>query len=121
MLICMKPLVNHLEHVHQKISSAVAGSGLTFSDIAKLSDVDATQVGRICKGQFKTFSHNVVRICDVLGVELPRLEKPPASSEAKLAKAQASLSRLWDNTPEGAAVIERLLDAVADLQRVDRR
>lgn len=116
----MKPPVNRLEEIQQKISSAIAGSGLTFSDIAKLSDVDATQVGRICKGRFKTFSHNVVRICDVLGVELPRIEKPHAS-EKELAKARASLTRIWDNTPEGAAVIERLLDAVADLQRIERR
>ena len=36
--------------------------------------------------------------------------------DAEWAKAHASLRRIWDETPEGAATIRRVLDAIADLR-----
>ena len=75
----------------------------------------ASQVSRICSGDFKTFSNNVVQICNVLNVMVPRLEEEDAM-DTEWTKVHASLRRIWDETPEGAASIRRLLDAIADLR-----
>ena len=74
-----------------------------------------SQVGRICGGQFRTFSHNVVQICKALDVHIPRLESSGKSDPAWV-RAQSSMRRIWDETPEGAKAIARMLDAVAELK-----
>ncbi len=75
----------------------------------------ASQVSRICAGEFKTLSANVVQICMILKVKVPRLDEEE-KMDKEWAKAHASLRRIWDQTPEGAATIRRLLDAIADLR-----
>lgn len=79
-----------------------------------MARVHASQVSRICSGDFKTFSNNVVQICNILKIKVPRLEEED-NMDAEWAKAHASLRRIWDETPEGAAAIRRVLDAIAHL------
>lgn len=115
MLICMKPNDKQIKDLHERISRARSRSNLTQADLSKMSNVHASQISRICAGQFKTFSNNVVQICKVLKVKVPRLEEEE-DMDAEWAKAYASLRRIWDETAEGAATIRRVLDAIADLR-----
>jgi hypothetical protein len=115
MLICMKPTGKQLKALQQRISGKCAKSRLSNADIGRLANVHPSQVGRICAGNFKTISNNVVQICKVLKVKVPKLDEE-ANMDIEWAKANASLRRIWDQTPEGAALIRRMLDAVADLR-----
>ena len=114
MLISMKPTSKQLSALKKRISSGYAKSGLSNADIGRLAAVHPSQVGRICGGDFKTISNNVVQICRVLKVKVPKLSEE-ARMAPEWAQANASLRRIWDQTPEGAMIIRRLLDAIADL------
>jgi len=115
MLICMKPNDKQISNLRQRISRAHSKSGLSQADLGRIANVHASQVSRICAGEFKTLSANVVQICMILKVKVPRLDEEE-KMDKEWAKAHASLRRIWDQTPEGAATIRRLLDAIADLR-----
>ncbi|MES0069396.1 helix-turn-helix domain-containing protein [Mesorhizobium sp. M0074] len=111
----MKPSSKQISGVQKRILSARAKRNLSYADLSKMARVHASQVSRICAGDFKTFSNNVVQICKVLKVKVPRLEEE-IDMDTEWAKAHASLRRIWDETPEGAMTIRRVLDAIADLR-----
>lgn len=114
MLICMKPTRKQLSALQKRISDNHAKSGLSNADLGRLVNVHPSQVARICAGEFKTISNNVVQICRILKVKAPKIDEEPGM-DTEWQKANASLRRIWDETPEGAARIRRMLDAVADL------
>jgi len=111
----MKPTSKQIDALHGRLCRAFKKKGMTLADVGKISGVHPSQVGRIISGKFKTFSNNVVQISRVLGVKLPRLELEP-TMEVEWNKAHASMRKIWNETPEGAVIIRRMLDAVADLQ-----
>lgn len=113
MLISMKPTSKQLSELHKRISKKFAKSELSKADLGRLANVHPSQVGRICNGDFKTISNSVVQICKILKVKVPKIAEE-IEMDTEWAKANASLRRIWDNTPEGAAIIRRLLDAIAD-------
>ncbi len=112
----MKPTIKQLDDLKAKIGVARASKGLSNAEIGRIARVHASQVGRICEGEFKTFSHNVVQICKALGVQVPRLEPQQSEMAPEWAQAMSSMRKIWDDTPEGAQVIARMLDAIADLK-----
>ena len=116
MLICMKPTIKQLDALRADIAAAYTERQLSDAEIGRLSDVHPSQVGRICGGEFRTFSHNVVQICKTLGVSVPRLEPKMRKLDPEWAHAQSCMRRIWDETPEGAKAIARMLDAVADIR-----
>ena len=97
-----------------------AASGRSNAEIGRLASVHPSQVGRICTGDFKTVSNNVVQVCRVLGVKVPKVAES-ARMDPEWARANASLRRIWDHTPQSAATIRRVLDAIADLQATEGR
>jgi hypothetical protein len=111
----MKPTRKQLNALQKRISDKYAKSSLRNADIGRLANVHPSQVGRVCAGNFKTISNNVVQICKILKVKVPKLDEE-SNMDTEWAKANASLRRIWDQTPEGAATIRRMLDAVADLR-----
>ena len=113
----MKPTSKQIDALHGRISRAFAKDGRSLADLARQAGVHPSQVGRIVAGNFKTYSANVVQICTVLGVKVPRLSLD-ATMEVEWDRAHASMRRIWNETPEGAVVIRRMLDAIADLQAV---
>lgn len=115
MLICMKPTSKQLSALQRRIADRYSVSGRSNAEIGRLASVHPSQVGRICSGNFKTVSANVVQVCRVLGVKVPKMAES-ARMDPEWAKANASLRRIWDQTPQGAATIRRVLDAIADLQ-----
>lgn len=112
----MKPSRNQIEELRSRISEARRKTGLTNAEIGRLSEVHPSQVGRICDGKFKTFSNNVVQVCRTLNVELPQLELPLSYGGVEWAQAESSMRKLWDETPEGAKAIMRMLNAIAAVQ-----
>lgn len=52
----------------------------------------------------------------MLHVKVPRLEEED-DMDADWAKVNSSLRQIWDQTPEGAESIRRVLDAIANLRR----
>lgn len=112
----MKPSSDQLEEVKKSVVAAISVSGRNLTEIGALADVHPSQVGRIAAGHFKTFSYNVVRICSVLGVDVPRVDLARGSTLGDLVGVEKGLQRIWDQTPEGARAILRLLKAVEDLQ-----
>lgn len=112
----MKPSSDQLEEVKTSIVAAISVSGRNLTEIGGLANVHPSQVGRIAAGQFRTFSYNVVRVCSVLGVNVPRVELARGSTPSDLVEAERGLRRIWNETPEGARAILRLLKAVEDLQ-----
>jgi len=111
----MKPTSKQLSELYKRISIKYAKSKLSKADLGRLANVHPSQVGRICTGDFKTISNNVVQICKVLKVRVPKVDEE-IGMDTEWAKANASLRRIWDHTPEGAAIIRRVLDAIADLR-----
>lgn len=110
----MKPTSKQLSVLQRRISSRYSASGRSNAEIGRLASVHPSQVGRICAGDFKTVSANVVQVFRVLGVKVPKMAES-AKMDPEWAKANASLRRIWDQTPQGAATIRRVLDAIADL------
>lgn len=104
------PLAGLLEASRQE-------KGLSFSALATLAGVDGGQACRICKGQFRTLSHNVVRICNVLGVRPPEedLRSSPLKGDINSERLIAELLATWDHTAEGA---ERLVDLLSAIRRI---
>ena len=122
MLIYMKPTRKQLQDLYANIVVAKDAKGLSYAEIGRISDVHPSQVSRICDGRFRTFSHNVVQVCRALDVTVPRLEANAGEVDPAWARVQSSMRKLWDETPEGALIIARMLNAIAELKisRKDR-
>src|SRR3546814_8133471 len=93
-----------------------AREGLSRAEIGRLSKVHPSQVGRICSGEFKTISNNVVQVCKVLGLNLETVTAPATKADASWSRLEASVRGIWDNTPEGAEKIARMLDTIGQLR-----
>lgn len=109
------------EYLAGRIRQAREKSALSNSELAALAQVDPSQTSRILAGRFRTVSGNVMQICNVLGVdphsdaaEEPTLRQ--ARKRAAWAKLKASVRRAWDETPQGAERLARVIDAVAQVR-----
>lgn len=117
----MKPSHSERAKLVARIRRARENSGFANSDIASLARVDPGQTSRILDGKFRTVSGNVLQICSVLGVDPYRdaTDDPPSPAQARTsaawAKLEASVRRAWDETPQGADRLARVIDAVAEV------
>jgi len=93
--------------------------GLSYSLLAKISGVDVSQVHRICRGRFRTLSHNVVKICNVLQVEPPEadLRNIPGEGDYDGERLVSELFATWDHTSAGA---DRLVDLLLAVRRIQK-
>lgn len=98
------------------LRSSAKTSGLSYAEIGKASQVHSSQVSRICRGNFKTLSHNVVEVCKALGLEteVVKLAEPPKDQNAR--KLARCVLKVWDKSPEDAKRIERFLRDLAQLR-----
>lgn len=122
MIINMKPTHQEREILLQKLLEGVSRSGISQAELASASGVDPSQVCRILAGEFVTFAGAVVRICKVLNItpdaEPPKTGAttrtgPSAARRASWSKVERAIRKLWDETPEGADRLVRVLDAIA--------
>jgi transcriptional regulator with XRE-family HTH domain len=114
MLICMKLSRVEIEDVRKRLRSALKKQHLTVTEIGGLAGVHPSQVGRICRGEFRTMSHNVVQVCRVLGLD-PTVARPATESDAAWALLERNLRKLWEVSPDRAKQMARLLEAMAKL------
>jgi hypothetical protein len=114
MQICMKLSRAEIDDVRLQLRSAVKKQRLTVSEIGRLAGVHASQVGRICRGEFRTMSHNVVQVCRVLGLD-PAAARPATERDAAWAQLERDLEKLWEESPDRARQIAKLMDAMAKL------
>jgi hypothetical protein len=121
MLICMKPSREQREKLVRRIKRRHGKSALSNAEIAALARVDPGQTSRILDGGFRTVSGNVLRICNVLGVD-PHTDDASdptlvqVRKRAAWAKLEASMRRAWDETPQGADRLVAVIDAVASVR-----
>ena len=99
-----------------KIRGAAAASSLSYAEIARTSRVHTSQVSRICRGQFKTLSHNVLQICKVIGLETEVVKSAEVTKNQHARKLTQSILGVWDQTPADAKRIERFLRDLAQLR-----
>lgn len=132
MQISMKPTRKERIDLERRIRQARKRSRLTNAALAELAKVDPSQVSRICRGDFRTISDSVVRICTALKVPIAARPassggrgpfQPDAASAAEIrsdaawARLEKSVRKVWDRTPQGADRLARVLEAVAEVRR----
>lgn len=121
----MKPTLEEREKLAELIRKRREKSGFSNSELAFLAGVDPGQTSRILDGQFRTVSGNVLRICNVLGFDphagmLAEPTSRQAMKSAAWAKLEASVRRAWDETPQDAARLAAVIDAVAEIKQRNR-
>ena len=96
------------EKLAATIKARVAERAESFTEIGLRAGVHASQASRICRGHFRTASHNVVQICKALGIPLEGVNPAgePANHQRKL---EAAVVAVWDRSPEDADRIVRVL------------
>jgi len=90
---------------------------LTYAEIARRTDVDPAQVSRICKGEFKTLSANVMQICMFLGISEPHRPRAGKGVDQHRRQLEVGVLEMWDRTPQDAERILRLLRQLTELRR----
>lgn len=103
-----------IDDVRIRLRSALEKQRLTVTEIGRLARVHPSQVGRICRGEFRTMSHNVMEVCRVLGVD-PAGARPSTKSDATWALLERDLRTLWEESPDRARQLARAMDAMTKL------
>ena len=114
MLICMKMSRAEIDDLSQRLRFALEKQRLTAAEIGRLAGVHPSQVGRICRGEFRTMSHNVVEICRVLGLD-PNAVVPATKADAAWAQVERNLRELWQESPDRAKRMAKLMEAMTKL------
>jgi transcriptional regulator with XRE-family HTH domain len=114
MQICMKLSRTEIDEVRRRLRSAVKKQRLTATEIGRLAGVHPSQVGRICRGEFRTMSYNVMQVCRVLGLE-PAAARPATERDAAWAALEKDLGKLWEESPDRARRMAKLMEAMAKL------
>ena len=103
-----------IEELRKRLRFALKKQRLTAAEIGRLAGVHPSQVGRICRGEFRTMSHNVVDICRVLGLD-PSAARPATKSDAAWAQVERNLRELWEESPDRARRMAKLMEAMTKL------
>lgn len=111
MLISMKLKPKDIEILTARIEARRLTLDQSYSEIARKTGVNQGQVSRICRGEFKTRSANVMQICMFLGID-SGVDEPD-----DLARLREAVLDLWDGTTADAERITRLLSVVGEVRR----
>lgn len=94
-----------------RLQSARGRRRLSYQRLGSLAGIDPAQALRICRGEFKTLSPNVVRICNALDVELdaPDPRGPVLAASPPERRLKEELLATWDRSEaDGDRLIELL-------------
>ena len=89
--------------------------GVNYSEIGRKSGVHPSQASRICRGEFKTISQNVVQICGALGIVVDGFSASETSDPAAAMLIRSVLS-IWKGTPDDAIRVVEFLDSLEHLR-----
>ena len=117
MQICMKLNSKSRSKLKSDIRERFDASGLNYSEVGKTAHVHSSQVSRICRGEFRTVSFNVVQVCKVLGVDVETVKIKGPGQEPVAQRLANSLLDIWDRTPADAERLVRFLNDLAELRR----
>lgn len=120
MQICMKLDLTSSEKLKSSIWNRYEASGLSYSEIGRVAGVHPSQVSRICRGEFRTLSHNVVQVCRALGVEVETVSLDMPTEDPLARRLERSVLEVWDRTPADAERLVRFLRHLAELRRAPR-
>ena len=110
----MKPSAAEISDLKVRIMEQRKARALSCAEIGRMANVNPSQVWRICTGEFCTISNNVVEVCKVLGVEMDTVQIASVDDDASWKRLEMSLRNLWDQTPNGAKRIIKILDSMAE-------
>ena len=114
MLICMKPTRNEIQALREHVALKRSEDRRNNAEIARAANVDPSQVSRICRGEFRTITYNVVQVCKELGIEMEVPSKPRGVDDLSWRRLEASMRGLWDQTSEDAQRIATILESIAE-------
>ena len=117
MQISMKLNEKERERLAERISSRKDQLGYTDALLSRLSGVHASQISRICRADFRTVSSNVVQICNVLSLPIEPPDSEDRPGKADWTKIEDAVRRAWDQTPDGAKKLVRVMEAIAAMNR----
>jgi hypothetical protein len=93
-------------------------SGLNYSEIARIAEVHPSQASRICRGEFRTLSHNVVQVCKALQIPIETVELDKSAADDRIVRRlQQSVLDVWDHTPVDGERVINFLRLLAALRR----
>ncbi|RYG89162.1 MAG: XRE family transcriptional regulator [Alphaproteobacteria bacterium] len=113
MQICMNFQSSARENLIDAIREKRKQAGLSYAEIGRLSGVHSSQVSRICRGEFRTLSSNVMQICKALNVD----DSGKVEVAADQQRLEAGVIAVWDRTPQDARRILRFLRQLGELRR----
>lgn len=98
-----------------EIKKAFQSSGLTYAGLGAVANVHPSQVSRICRGEFRTLSHNVVQVCAGLGLQT---NTDPAALKSTVLEKQLEqrLHKIWKQKPILGRRLLRLLGSIETLK-----
>lgn len=110
-------MAKHYKHaltLSRQISLGRRQRTLSFEQLGILADVNAAQVFRICRGEFKTLNPSVLRICNVLCIqpEGEGMTLRPSGNDQTESMLSAEVLTAWDRTEAGAMLLKRVLRAL---------
>ncbi len=111
----MKATENELRNLKDRIAEARDNLHLSYSEIGRNCGVHSSQVSRICRGNFKTISHNVVQVCKELGLEMTVVAFDPRR-DIGWSKVEASARRLWEKSDKNADQFAKLFEVIGRLR-----
>lgn len=116
MQISMKLKDKDRVELARRIAARRIDLSMSISDLGRLADVHGSQASRICAGDFKTMSSNVVQICKVLGLEVEAVDTLRTGDAAAWSRLEAAVRAAWDQTPSGADKLVNVMNAVAAIR-----
>ncbi|MAO17796.1 helix-turn-helix transcriptional regulator [Citromicrobium bathyomarinum] len=111
MQICMESTPSELKALKRQIAAAAAREGLSYAKIARICGVHSSQVSRICRGEFRRISQNVLQVCSALGLSGP-FATPDMQSDRGWRQVEASARRLWEASDRDSDRVSRLLEVI---------
>lgn len=117
MQICVKLGDDARRKLGVAIKARVAELNESYAEIAARADVHPSQVSRICRGEFRTASPNLVQICRAIGVPIQGPSQPSATSRQQR-QLEAAVVAVWDRSSGDA---NRLVKLLKELQAFRRR
>jgi transcriptional regulator with XRE-family HTH domain len=114
MQICMKSTPSELKALKRRIAELAAKEGLSYAEISRICGVHSSQVSRICRGEFRRISQNVLQVCSALGLSVS-LATPDTQSDRGWRQVEASARRLWEVSDRDSDRVSRVLEAIGTL------
>lgn len=109
--------------IGEKLHRTFMSRGLKQGAVALITGVDQSQVSRICKGRFRTTSHNLIELCKYANIDISVMTEQatiPYYSDGRCQGTQMMLNainEIWDGSVEHAIALSELIRATRNFRR----